>query len=79
MKVNIYTIQNTLFEGEVEKLIAKTPMGEITVLDNHLPMVSTVTGPAITAIDKNGKKNIIKISSGIIEIKPESEVTILAS
>ena len=79
MKVNIYTIQNTLFEGEVEKLIAKTPMGEITVLDNHLPMVSTVTGPAITAIDKNGKKDIIKISSGIIEIKPESEVTILAS
>ena len=79
MKLNIYTIQNTLFEGEVEKLIAKTPMGEITVLDNHLPMVSTVTGPAITAIDKNGKKDIIKISSGIIEIKPESEVTILAS
>ena len=79
MKVNIYTIQNTLFEGEVEKLIAKTPMGEITVLDNHLPLVSTVTGPSITAIDKNGKKDIIKISSGIIEIKPESEVTILAS
>ena len=79
MKLSIYSIQSTLFEGEAEKLIAQTPMGEITVLDNHLPLVSTIIGPSVTAIDKNGKKDIIKISSGIIEIKPESEVTILAS
>lgn len=78
MKLSIYSIQKTLFEGEVEKLIAQTPMGEITVLDNHIPLVSTLNGPALIAIDKNGKKDIIAISSGIIEVRPESETVVLA-
>ena len=79
MKVNIYTIQSTLFEGEVEKLIAKTPMGEITVLDNHLPLVTTLVGPEIHIIDKESKKSIIEIVSGFLEVRPESEVVILAN
>lgn len=78
MRLSIYSIQKTLFEGEVEKLIAKTPMGEISVLNNHIPLVSTLTGPSLAAIDKNGKKDIIAISSGIIEVRPESEVVVLA-
>jgi len=31
MKLSIYSIQSTLFEGEAEKLIAATPQGQITV------------------------------------------------
>ena len=78
MKISIYTIQNTLFEGEAEKLIARTPQGEITVLDDHLPLISVLEGPSIKIIDKQNQENIIKIASGFLEVRPEREVVILA-
>ncbi|KKU05766.1 MAG: ATP synthase epsilon chain [Parcubacteria group bacterium GW2011_GWA2_45_30] len=78
MRLAIYSIQKSIFEGEVKKLIARTSMGEITVLDNHIPLVSTLVGPSLSTIDKNGKKDIIPVSSGIIEVRPGSEVVVLA-
>ncbi|MBI2056154.1 MAG: hypothetical protein HYT37_02135 [Candidatus Sungbacteria bacterium] len=83
MKVSIYSIQNTLYEGDAEKLIIKTPMGEIAVLENHLPIVSKVIGPSAKIIDKNKKEHTIKLSSGFIEVRHqetggESRVVILA-
>lgn len=78
MKLSIYSITSTLFEGEVEKLIAKTAMGEIAVLDNHLPLVTLLEGPRVEIIDTKGERNILPISSGFLEVRPESEVVILA-
>lgn len=78
MKIGIYSIQKTLFRGEAEKLIAQTPMGEITVLENHLPLISSLRGPFLKIIDKEKKESIINIVSGFLEVRPESEVVILA-
>lgn len=74
MKVSIYTIQNTLFAGEAEKLIAQTSMGEITILKDHLPLISILHGPSIKIVDKLEKENIVTIRSGFLEVRPESEV-----
>lgn len=78
MKLSIYSIQSTLFDGVAEKLIAKTAMGEITVLDNHLPLVTILEGPHVEIIDTRGERNTIAIRSGFLEVRPESEVVILA-
>jgi len=77
MKVSVYSIEETLFEGEAEKVIAKTPLGEITVLENHLPIVSSIVGPILKIFDKGEVAKIIDISSGFLEVRPESEVVIL--
>lgn len=73
----MYAIQNVIFEGEAEKIIARTPQGEITVLDNHVPLVTRVDGPSCEIISKEGIKNVIELTSGILEIRPESEVVLL--
>lgn len=78
MKLSVFSIQSTLFEGNAEKLIAKTATGEITVLENHLPIITTLKGPTIEIFDKKGKRITINISSGFLEVRPESEVVILA-
>ena len=78
MKLGIYSLEKTLFEGDAEKIIARTPMGEITVLDKHLPLISTLVGPAVDIVDKKGEKTILPISSGFLEVRPESEAIILA-
>lgn len=79
MRVNIYTIQNTLFEGEAEKLIAQTPMGEITILDDHLPLISTIEGPSVKIVNKQNQENTINIGSGFLEVRPEREAVIIAN
>ena len=79
MKVAIYSLQDILFEGEAEKLIVSTPAGQMTVLDQHIALISSLTGPSLEVVDKKGEKNIIKLVSGFLEVRPESEVVILAN
>ena len=52
-------MEKVLFKGEAEKVIAYTPLGQITVLNHHLPIVTMVTGPSLEIIDKDNKKNIM--------------------
>lgn len=79
MKIAVYSIQKTLFEGSAEKLICQTPQGQITVLDRHIPLVSALTGPSVEIVQKDGAREKINISSAILEVRPESEIVILAN
>ena len=79
MKLSIYTLKEVLFEGEAEKIITRTPLGEITVLDGHLPIISILTGPTVKIVVKGGKEETVNVSSGFLEVRPQSEVVILAN
>ena len=77
MKIAIYSMRETLYEGEAKKLIVQTPLGETAILDHHIPLISLLVGPSITMLTEEGKK-IIPLASGFLEVRPESEVVILA-
>ena len=77
MHLAIHSLQSTLFNGEAEKIIARTPAGEITVLENHIPLISSLLPQNLKFIDREHKEHIISISSGFLEVKPESETVIL--
>lgn len=77
MKLFVYSIKKSLYEGNAEKLICTTPQGQITVLDHHTPLITKVTGPAVEIVDKRGEKVIIDLDSGVLEVRPESEVVLL--
>jgi len=79
MKIAVYSIQQTLFSGEAEKLICHTPQGQITVLDQHIPLISSLVGPRLEIVGRNGKINEIPFKGGFLEVRPASEVVILAS
>ena len=78
MHLSIYSIKNTLFEGEIKKVIACTPQGQITVLDNHIPLIAKIMGPLVRAVHADSSIREISLESGIMEVRPESEVLILA-
>jgi len=89
MKLSIYSLQNTLFEGEVDKVTLPTPQGEITVLDNHIPLITLInpgyvrytpllTVEASKEYNFSGTQKVIKLSGGVLEVRPQSEVVILA-
>ena len=55
-----------------------TPMGEITVLEGHLPLVSVVEEGDIRFILPNKEEKLISFPGGVVEIRPKSEVVLLS-
>lgn len=78
MRLSIYSITDTLFDGEVEKIIARTSMGEITVLDGHIPLISSVRAGEIT-VEQGKERKQIQIQGGILEVQPAGRVILLAN
>lgn len=77
MYLSIYTIEKTLFEGEAEKIIAKTTTGEITILKDHIPLVTTLVEAPLRIVGKEGKESEVLIKSGVLEVRPNDKVVVL--
>jgi len=70
--------EGIVYEGQIEKVTIPTLSGEITVLENHAPLVSVLdTGEMIVHVS-NKETVSISISGGILEIRPDSKVYIMA-
>jgi F-type H+-transporting ATPase subunit epsilon len=63
MDLKIYSLEGTKFEGTVSQVSLPTTSGEITVLKNHIPLITTLK----SGIVKFGKENIF-IEGGFAEI-----------
>lgn len=77
MKIAVYSITETLFEGDADGLMAETPSGQITVLNEHIPLITTLTGPKLTIVRKNEKPLDLALNGGTLEVRPQSEVVAL--
>lgn len=57
MQLKIYSLTETLFEGETDSISLPTSDGEITVLKGHIPLITIL------------KEGEIKFSNQVINIK----------
>lgn len=74
MKLSIYSLKKVLFQGQAVLLNCKTVTGEITVLENHEPLITVLSAGTMRVTDESGKENYIEIRSGFLEVKENSEV-----
>ncbi len=73
----ITTPEKVVFSDEVDSVSLPTKMGQITVLPNHIPLISSIeSGEVITR--KEGKENYLAISGGLAEVKGDNRVVVLA-
>ena len=78
MRLAIHTIEKTLFDGDVTSITLPTEVGEITVLENHLPLVTLTRPGSVRTVDRVGKISTIDVGSfGFLEVRPENEGAIL--
>ena len=78
MKLSIYSIKQIILETTAEKVTIPTPQGEITVLDNHIPMITLVKSGTIAYYTSQNQWQEIAFSGGVAEIRPGSELVLLA-
>ncbi|PJE64440.1 MAG: hypothetical protein COU90_03260 [Candidatus Ryanbacteria bacterium CG10_big_fil_rev_8_21_14_0_10_43_42] len=77
MKLRIYSLKNVLYQGDAVSLNCSTVSGDITVLDNHRPLISVLTGSTMSIKNTDGTDNYIPIRSGFLEVKGTNEVRVL--
>jgi F-type H+-transporting ATPase subunit epsilon len=77
MKLGVYSLKKVLFQGDAKSVNCNTRSGEITVLDNHEPLISILEKGTMTIVDGEGKKVFIPVSSGFLEVDSGSQAKIL--
>ncbi|KKR03127.1 MAG: ATP synthase epsilon chain [Parcubacteria group bacterium GW2011_GWF2_39_13b] len=73
VKLSIYSLRKTLYDGQAKAINCQTTAGEITILNNHRPLISIVKNGVIKIIDEKDKEHFVKAISGFLEVKPENE------
>jgi F-type H+-transporting ATPase subunit epsilon len=89
MYLEIISPEKTLFKGEVESILFPGTYGDFQVLNNHAPIVSTLTKGKVKIIGKisieegakdkfeyTDRETLLEIESGTVEMN-NNQVTLL--
>jgi F-type H+-transporting ATPase subunit epsilon len=76
IKFKIVTPERIVFEEEVDQVTLPTQEGEITVLPNHIPLISVLQAGELVA-KKDGEEIAMAVSGGMVEVQ-KNELTVLA-
>ena len=77
IKFKIVTPERVLVDTEVDSVSVPTQMGEITILPNHIPLVSNLA-PGEMRYRKGGDEQFFAVSGGFVEVKKDHQVIVLA-
>lgn len=77
LRFKIVTPEKVIYENEISQITIPTMNGEITVLPDHIPLVSVLKAGELKIKDKDGEHNLA-VSGGFLEVKGNNEIVILA-
>lgn len=78
MKLTIVTPEKTLLQEDgLDSLTLPTLEGEITILPNHLPLVTQLASGELT-YRRGGKAFLLAVTGGFFKLTRSGEITILA-
>ena len=77
MLLEIITPETKLFEGEINSVKLPGTDGEFGILNNHAPIISTLTKGSIVVIDNNNESQNFNINGGVIEMQ-NNKIIVLA-
>ena len=77
MLLDILTPEKLLFQGEVKSIKLPGTNGEFEILNNHAPIISTLSKGYIYITDIENKKQNFSINGGVIEMQ-KNKIIVLA-
>ncbi|HAS80593.1 MAG: ATP synthase epsilon chain [Candidatus Nomurabacteria bacterium GW2011_GWE1_32_28] len=78
LKLKIITPERLVLEEMVDQVSLPTTLGEITVLPNHIPLITSLTSGDVVAL-VNGEYVPMAVVGGFVEIKKNGDdVTLVA-
>lgn len=77
IQFEIATPEKVILSERVMLVVVPTKSGEITLLPEHIPLVSVLDSGVIEAKKEDGSMIIMAVSGGMIEVKKDA-ITVLA-
>ena len=77
MEVQIITPDSTLYNGEATLVVVPGIDGQIGILNNHAPLVSSLV-KGVVKVKYNEKEDLFDIPGGVVEVSL-NKITVLAS
>jgi F-type H+-transporting ATPase subunit epsilon len=78
LHLRILTTEKTVFDGTADEITLPTEAGMIGVLAQHSPLITIIKSGQMK-VKKEGEILEYIISGGILEVRPGSQVVILAT
>ncbi len=81
LHIELITPERKLLETEADVVTLPTTQGEIAVLPNHIPLVTTLAPGAAELIRRSAgtaESTLLSITGGYVEVQPGNRVLILA-
>lgn len=79
LQLHILTPLGVIFDAEVDQVTATTTTGEITILVDHIPLVTTLTTGRVMVRNDNQEPEYFSIHGGVLEKRHDNHVVILSS
>ena len=76
IRCEIVSQDRTVYEGDVDMVILPGSDGEMGILPNHAPVLSTLA-MGVIKINQNDEEHIFTVTGGVAEVQPKI-VTVLA-
>ncbi len=76
IRVEIVSQDRSVFEGDVDIVVAPGEDGEMGILPHHAPLLTTLK-PGVLRVRYQGHEEVFAISGGVMEVQP-AIVTVLA-
>lgn len=77
LALKIVTPERVVFEDSVDSISVMTESGEITILRDHVPLVSLLRAGEMRLKD-GGTESALAVSTGVIEVRDGNQVIVLA-
>ncbi|MAD50152.1 MAG: ATP synthase F1 subunit epsilon [Flavobacteriales bacterium] len=77
MQLEIITPEHKVFEGQVSSVQLPGVDGKFEILNNHAPIISTLTKGNVRVIDTNDNTELFEINGGVIEMQ-NNKIIVLA-
>jgi F-type H+-transporting ATPase subunit epsilon len=76
IRCEIVTQDRSLYEGQADIVLAPGSEGELGILPNHAPLLTTL-GLGVLRVRFRGDEEVFTIAGGILEVRPDL-ITVLA-
>ena len=74
--LRVVSVERSLFEGDVDFIVATGADGELGILPHHAPLM-TILKPGALRIKQGGEEQLLFVGGGFLEVLPD-RVTVLA-
>ena len=75
MKCNVVSAEQSLYEGEVQMVVASGDLGDLGITPGHAPLITSLKPGPVRLVFENGDDELFFVSGGFLEVIP-SQITI---